>query len=131
MTHGQASINQLSGSHLQITQGSQTAIINWNDFSIGAGELTQFVQPNSSAAVLNRVTGGNISQIYGQLQGNGNVFVINPNGIVVGSTGVIDVAGNAVISTLDIDDQDFLNGGPSRFYGESTTGVSNFGTTAY
>lgn len=128
VVHGQAVINQVNASHLRINQQTQSAIINWAEFSIGAGELTQFVQPNSSASVLNRVTGGNISQIHGALQGNGNVFVINPNGIVIGSSGVIDVGGNAILSTLDIDDQDFLDGGPSRFYGDSTTGVTNFGT---
>ncbi|MDF1826205.1 MAG: filamentous hemagglutinin N-terminal domain-containing protein [Verrucomicrobiales bacterium] len=128
VVHGQALINQVSAKHLKISQQTQTAIINWADFSIGADELTQFVQPNSSASVLNRVTGGNISQIHGALQGNGNVFVVNPNGIVIGSSGVIDVGGNAILSTLDIDDQDFIDGGPSRFYGNSTTGVSNFGT---
>src|SRR5690606_15586139 len=75
-----------------------------------------------------RVVSGNISEIHGQLKGNANVYVINPNGIVVGANGVIDVGGNAVLSTLDIDDNDFLDGGSSRFYGDSTKGVTNFGT---
>lgn len=126
--HGQAFINQISANHLRIDQSSQNAIISWTDFSIAQGNLTQFAQPNASASVLNRVTGGNVSHIHGMLQGNGNVFVINPNGIVIGASGVVDVGGMAVLSTLDIDDQDFLDGGPSRFYGDSTTGVSNFGT---
>lgn len=128
VVHGQATIDALSSTHLQINQQSQATIINWTDFSIGAGEITQFVQPNVNAIALNRVVGGNVSQIHGQLQGNGNVFVINTNGIFIGSSGVVDIAGNLVLSTLDIDDQDFLSGGPSRFYGDSTTGVTNFGT---
>ena len=128
VVHGNVDINRISAKHLKIHQKSQMAVINWNDFSIGAGELTRFAQPNRNASVLNRVTSGNVTGIYGQLKGNGNVFVINPNGIVIGSTGVVDVAGNAVLSTLDIDDSDFLNGGANRFYGNSTTGVTNFGT---
>jgi filamentous hemagglutinin family protein len=128
-----AVINQISANQLRIHQKAPSVVINWQDFSIANGEMTRFVQPNNGTA-LNRVTGGNISQIYGQLKGNANVYVINPNGIVVGSNGVIDVGGNAVLSTLDIDDDDFQsgsafhNGGSSRFYGASNTGVTNFGT---
>jgi filamentous hemagglutinin family protein len=125
--HGAADIAKMAGNQLRINQQSSAVIINWQDFSIDKGEVTRFVQPNNGTA-LNRVTSGNISQIYGQLKGNANVYVINPNGIVVGASGVVDVAGNAVLSTLDIDDNDFLDGGPGRFYGDSSTGVTNFGT---
>lgn len=128
VVQGIADIQSISANQLQIHQQSPLAIINWNDFSIGAGELTNFVQPGVNSAVLNRVVTGNVSQIAGMLQGNGNVFVVNPNGIVITSTGVIDVGGSAVISTLDIDDDDFMAGGTNRFYGDSSTGVSNFGT---
>ncbi len=55
------------------------------------------------------------------MKANANVYVVNPNGIVVGANGVIDVGGNAVLSTLDIDNDDFINGGPNRFYGNSQT----------
>jgi len=127
VVHGAADIAKMAGNQLKISQQSNAVIINWQDFSIAKGEVTRFVQPNNGTA-LNRVTSGNISQIHGQLKGNANVYVINPSGIVVGASGVIDVGGNAVLSTLDIDDNDLLNGGPSRFYGNSTTGVTNFGT---
>ena len=130
VVQGIADIQSISASQLQIHQKSALAVINWNDFSIGAGELTNFVQPSANSAVLNRVTSGNISHLQGMLKANGNVFVINPNGIVISSDGVIDVGGSAVISTLDIDDNDFMDGGTNRFYGDSTTGVSNFGTIA-
>lgn len=127
VVHGAADIAQMAGNQLKINQRSNAVIINWQDFSIGKGEMTRFVQPNNGTA-LNRVVTGNISQIHGQLKANANVYVINPNGIVVGSSGVIDVGGNAVLSTLDIDDNDFLSGGPKRFSGDSSTGVTNFGT---
>ena len=127
VVHGAADIAQMAGNQLKINQRSNAVIINWQDFSIGKGETTRFVQPNGGTA-LNRVVSGNISGIHGQLKANANVYVINPNGIVVGSSGVIDVGGNAVLSTLDIDDSDFLSGGPKRFSGDSSTGVTNFGT---
>src|SRR5687767_11010891 len=53
---------------LRITQSSDKAIIHWQDFSIGAGELTQFLQPSSSSAALNRVISGLPSSIHGTLQ---------------------------------------------------------------
>lgn len=127
VVHGAADIARVSANQMRIHQQSNNVIINWQDFSINQGQMTRFVQPNNGTA-LNRVTSGNISQIHGQLKANANVYVINPNGIVIGANGVIDVGGNAVLSTLDIDDDDFLNGGANRFYGDSTTGVTNFGT---
>src|SRR4030095_7126548 len=74
--------------NLVIHQSSHRAIINWNDFSIGVGEITKFVQPSSSAAILNRVIGVNPTKIYGTLEGNGHVYVINENGVVVGRSGI-------------------------------------------
>src|SRR5262245_3905785 len=95
------------GNTTTIIQQSQNAIINWSDFSIAQGELTQFLQPNSEAAALNRVTGGNPSAIYGSLLANGRIFLINPNGIVVGASGVIDTQ-SFLASTLDVADAQFL-----------------------
>ena len=116
-----------SGNSLRIRQGSSRAIIDWNSFSIRGGESTRFRQPNSSAAVLNRVRGGDISRIDGALRANGNVFLLNPNGIAVGPTGVID-AGGFVGSTLDISDAEFLAGGDLRFRGSSQAAIVNLGS---
>lgn len=127
VVHGAADIAKISASQLRIHQQSNAVVINWQDFSIGKGEVTRFVQPTNGTA-LNRVVSGNVSQIHGQLKANANVYVVNPNGVFIGANGVVDVGGRAVISTLDIDDSDFLNGGANRFYGDSTTGVTNFGT---
>lgn len=123
--HGDVNFSS-SGSRLLINQSSANAIINWDDFSIKSGEITQFVQPGSGSAVLNRVTGGSQSEIQGALRANGNVFVINPNGILVGANGTIDVHG-LVLSTLDVSDGDFLNGGDMVFRGGSGNGVTNLG----
>src|ERR1044071_8005310 len=53
-----------------INQSGNRVIINWQDFSINAGEVTRFIQPSASAAALNRIISGNPSLIYGQLQAN-------------------------------------------------------------
>jgi len=126
VVHGDVSMSGGAG-HLQINQGSQRAIINWESFSIQPGETTRFVQPNANAIALNRVTSGIPSTIQGQLLANGGVILINPNGIVVGPRGQIDITGMLVMSTLDMSNRDFLKGGSMRFTGDSGAGVVNYG----
>ena len=106
---GSATISNPNPSTLQINQLSDRVIINYPQFSIGAGEQVRFVQPNASSIALNRVTGGDASEIAGQLQANGQVFLINPNGIVLSSGSQVDVGG-LVATTLNIKDADFNNG---------------------
>ncbi|MGB3695630.1 MAG: filamentous hemagglutinin N-terminal domain-containing protein [Spirulinaceae cyanobacterium] len=108
VVNGRVEFQGLGTENLQITN-SPGAIINWQDFSINNGEITRFLQENSQSAILNRVTGINPSQIFGTLQSNGAVFLINGNGILVGSGAVVDLQ-SLVLSTLNISDQDFLNG---------------------
>lgn len=123
---GSATINQ-SGNTVMIQQTTPRAVINWQSFSIAQGELTQFYQPSSSAAVLNRVTGGNPSALYGSLRANGQVYLINPNGILVGPGATINVGG-LVASTLDVPNAQFMKGGTLDFEGSSRAGVANYGT---
>ena len=125
IVHGDVNIRGGGGNNLQIRQSSNSAIIDWESFSIDVGELTQFRQPNRNAAVLNRVTGGDPSAIHGALKANGNVFVINPNGILVGAGGTIDVHG-LVLSTLDLENGEFLAGGDMTFKGAGEN-VTNMG----
>ena len=122
---GTATFNTL-GNALTISNVPGT-IIHWQGFSIQANEITRFLQQNASSAVLNRVTGGNLSQLLGQLLSNGRVFLINPSGIVVGQGAVIDVAA-FVASSLNLSDADFL-AGRYRFTNQIGAGaVVNQGT---
>lgn len=104
-----------AGNVLQITN-TPNAIINWQSFSVSAGELTRFTQQSAASAVLNRVTTQNPSAILGALESNGRVFLVNPNGILFGANSRIDAAG-LVASTLNLSDADFL-AGRLRFAGE-------------
>jgi filamentous hemagglutinin family protein len=104
---GQASFNQ-QGNVFSITN-TPGAIINWQSFNIGAGEITRFIQQSSDSAVLNRIVGQDPSKILGALQSNGKVFLINPNGILFGQGARVDVNG-LVASTLNLSDADFLAG---------------------
>ena len=110
VVQGQA-VMQTQGNTLTVTN-TPGAIINWQSFSIRAGETTYFQQQNAASAVLNRVQGQNPalrSQIDGHLGSNGRVFLINPNGIVFGAGSTIDTQG-FVASTLSLSDADFKAG---------------------
>src|SRR2546430_101613 len=107
---GSAGIQGQGTKTVTVTQSSQNAIINWYTFNIGVGELTQFIQPNAGAIALNRVTGGQgLSTIYGSLQANGRIFLINPDGIMIGPGGTVNAAG-FLASTNDIKNSDFMAG---------------------
>lgn len=105
-----------SGSDMTITQTSTHGIINWQAFSIGSANKVWF--NNRNEATLNRVLGGNLSQIDGQLSATGSVYVINPNGLVVGPGGKIITGGSFIGSTLGISNQQFMTVAYSiaRFY---------------
>ncbi|WP_174292592.1 beta strand repeat-containing protein [Sphingomonas bacterium] len=114
-----------SAGTLTVQQSSPTAIVSWNDFSIGAGGTVRF--ENGNGATLNRVTGTNTSQIDGSLLASGSVYLVNPHGVIVGKSGVVQVGGSFVASTLDIADADFLDGGNNSFAGPSRASVVNLG----
>jgi filamentous hemagglutinin family protein len=123
---GSATITQ-SGHKLTITQSTPDAVINWQGFSINTGETTIFSQPSASSISLNRVTGADPSAIRGNLAANGQVWLVNPNGIVFGKSARVDVAG-LLATTIDIADPDFM-GGRYRFndLGNPGTMVTNAG----
>jgi len=104
---GQASF-VTSGAVLSVTN-TPNAIINWQSFSIGSGEITNFIQKSANSAVLNRVVGADPSILLGALTSNGRVFLINPAGILIGQGARVDVAG-LVASTLNLSNADFLAG---------------------
>lgn len=115
---GQATFAQ-QGNVFSITNTPNT-IINWQSFSVGRDEITRFIQQSSDSKVLNRITGQDPSQILGSLQSNGQVFLINPNGVLFGKDARIDVNG-LVASSLQLSNSDFL-AGKHNFQGEAGAG---------
>ncbi|ENM6094247.1 filamentous hemagglutinin N-terminal domain-containing protein [Salmonella enterica] len=105
---GQGSIST-SGNQMTIHQQTQNMAANWHSFDIGKNNTVQFVQPNSSSVALNRVTGASGSQIMGTLKANGQVFILNPNGVLFGKNARVDVGG-LVASTKNISTTDFMKG---------------------
>ena len=87
---GQAAISQ-NANTMNINQGSQRAVINWDTFNVGQGNTVQFNQPNAQAQALNRVVTGVPSNIQGTLLANGQVLIQNANGVLFGKGAVVNV----------------------------------------
>ncbi|EDP9509873.1 filamentous hemagglutinin N-terminal domain-containing protein, partial [Salmonella enterica subsp. enterica serovar Java] len=105
---GQGSIST-AGNQMTIHQQTQNMATNWQSFDIGKNHTVQFVQPDSSSVALNRVTGASASRIMGNLNANGKVFLVNPNGVLFGKGASVNTAG-LVASTKHISTADFMKG---------------------
>jgi len=85
--------------------GANRRIIDWNSFDIASDSRVEFNAPNGQAIVLNRINSATASQIYGTVESNGQVWLINPNGMIFGSSARVNVGG-LVASTLGLTDTD-------------------------
>lgn len=102
---------------LTVNQSTSRAIIDWKSFSIGAGNFVFF--NNGAGATLNKIMGKSLSQIDGILGSTGSVFLVNPNGVVIGGGGKVITNGSFVTSTRDLQNSSFLPGGAYEFTGTS------------
>ncbi len=93
-----------------INQTSQNLAINWQSFNVNENERVHFIQPNSSSIALNRIVGNNgRSIINGQIDANGQVILVNPNGVFFTSTATVNVGG-LIASSLNMTTFNFMNG---------------------
>jgi trimeric autotransporter adhesin len=122
---GSGQIQQL-GNTTTIRQNSQTLSLNWQSFNIAPDQTVDFLQPNSSAIAINRIFSTTPSEIYGHLNANGQVWLINPNGILFGPDAQVNVGG-LVASTLNLDD-DTLDTSNRLFSGSGKGSIVNRGT---
>ena len=106
---GAVSISGINSPSVIIKQSTNKAIIDWQTYSVGVSESVTYQQPNAGSISLNRVTGGDPSAILGDLSANGQVWLVNPAGVIFGSSAKIDVAG-LVATTSNITDDNFLSG---------------------
>ncbi|MEO3475782.1 filamentous hemagglutinin N-terminal domain-containing protein [Roseomonas sp. CAU 1739] len=105
---GQAAIAQ-SGNRTTITQGTNRAAIDWQQFNVGSQSTVQFVQPNQGSWTLNRVTGPDPSVIAGRIQANGGVAIVNQSGMVFAGGAQVDV-GSLIASAANITNNNFMAG---------------------
>ena len=107
---GSATISTPDPTTMLIDQGSDRAIIDWASFNIAAGETTQFIVPDADSWTLNRVVGSQSpSLIYGSILSNGNVVIVNPDGMLFGAGATVDV-NRLIATTADIGNGDFMAG---------------------
>ena len=100
VTLGTASIDQATAGVTTVTQSSDRAVIQWDQFGVDAGEAVRFQQPSTSSIVVNRDISGQLSQINGELEANGQVFIQNPAGVMFGASAFVNVGG-LVATDLD------------------------------
>lgn len=118
---GEGSIATPDASTTVINQASQNLIVNWESFNVNTHETVNFNQPNRSAQALNRIFDQNPSQIFGSLNANGKVLLINPNGVFFSPTARVNVGG-LVASGLNIKDEDFMAGRHTFFNQDGSEG---------
>ena len=104
-----AATSKSSGGTLTVHQTSVDATLNWASFNIGADGKVVFQQPSANAIALNRIFDANPSSIFGALTANGQIYLINANGFLFGSSARVNVAG-LIASSLNITDQTFAEG---------------------
>lgn len=121
---GQVAIEQ-QANVMNITQSTNKAAVNWQSFDVGKNNTVNFIQPSASSAILNRVIGSDVSSIQGAINANGQVFLINPNGVLFTPNAQVNV-GAMVASTLNISNEDF-NDGNYVFAGDSSSAIINQG----
>src|SRR4030095_3174566 len=98
---GAATIVGQGTAQVDVHQATQGAVLSWEQFNIGAGEVTKFHQPNAEAVAINKILQQDPSQIFGALQANGNVYLINPNGFLFGASARIDTSGFAAARSAE------------------------------
>ena len=81
------------GPNLDIRTTSRNTFLNWQSFNIAPGETTTFRQPSASSVVWNRINDPNPSQIWGHLNANGIVVLMNQSGFYFGPGSVVNAAG--------------------------------------
>ena len=126
VTAGSASIST-NANTMTVTQDTPKAAINWQSFDIGKENTVNFKQPDSSAVILNRVIGNEKSVIDGALNANGQVYLLNSNGVLFGKNASVNVGG-LVASTNNISDKDFMEGKTTFESNGSKGKVINLGT---
>jgi filamentous hemagglutinin len=124
ITSGAGAINA-NAAAMTINQSTKNMVVNWGTFNIGSAASVNFNQQlGATSTVLNRVdAAGGLSQIMGKLTANGQVYLINPNGILFGNGATVNV-NSLIASTLNISDDLFNKG-----FLSSTDGSAAFDST--
>lgn len=125
IVNGTATITQTNDT-MDVNQGSRKLIVNSDTFVINPNETLNLNQGLQDVALW-KVTGGDPSAIYGNVNASGGLFLINEGGTLFSKGSQVNV-GSLVTSSLNIADSDFLAGN-YKFTGNDNSGaVVNQGT---
>jgi filamentous hemagglutinin family protein len=124
---GSATFDRSMANQLTVNQSTSKLINNWNSFDIGSAATVNFVQPDAASIALNRVTSASPTEIFGQLNANGQVFIVNPAGITFG-LGSQANTGALLASSMSISDANFLNNNLTFERNGARGQINNLGT---
>ncbi len=127
---------QSSGTQMQVQQSNARSIVNWNQFSVANGHSVEFQQLNPQSILVNRVVGSGLqngltqSIINGTVTANGQIWLLNPAGTLIGPSGTISAHGfMATTRQMQTPDNEFLGGtGQFRFAGVDAGQIINQGS---
>ena len=122
---GSATVSQ-SGNAMVINQTSNTMVANWNSFNIGRDASVTFQQPSRSSVAINRIQSAEPTQVQGQLNANGQVVLVNPNGVIFANGSRVDV-GSLIASTRDVTTTETASGTTYQFSGTSSGQIDQAG----
>ena len=122
---GSGSIDK-QGNKTTVTQNSQNLVVDWDSFNVGKTEHVHFEQQSTTDSALNRIYDTRPSEIWGQLTGKGNIWLLNPNGVIFGKTAKVSTGG-LVAAGLWMDSADFMSGRYVLNNSRGTGDVSNAG----
>ena len=124
--NGNVEIAYVNPDHMVLNQNTHNSVIHWDSFSVHSSGVVDFNMPSSNSSSLNRVLGSTPSNIAGRVNSNGNVVLVNPNGVFLTKSGVVR-SNSFTASSLDINTSDFLHGRHNFYKNKTTTGVENHG----
>ena len=88
-----------------VITASDGTVLDWQSLMVAPWETLEFHLPDGESAILNRVLGGTPTDIQGSLLSNGQVYIVNPAGVIFGADAVVDCGGlYAVAGNMSLDD---------------------------
>ena len=125
--NGNVQIAYINPDHMVLDQSTHNSVIHWDSFSVHSQGVVDFNMPSSSSSSLNRVLGSTPSNIAGKVNSNGNVILVNPNGVFLTKSGAVR-SNSFTASSLDINTNDFLQGRHNFYKNKTSKGVENHGS---
>ena len=83
---GQGSVTKVTDLDTRIDQQSQNLLMNFDSFDVAADESVLISQPNAAAWFVGQVVGGSPTAIFGSITANGQVALVNRQGVIFGET---------------------------------------------